>query len=86
MTFRFRLLAYVICASFNNLLNRPHMLTDPRFHRRSNPESLVNPREVVVHVEQRYRVHVVLNLLLNALVKRVKRRMDILMVKFWRSM
>lgn len=28
------------------------MLTDSRFHRRSDSQGLVNPREVVVHVKQ----------------------------------
>jgi hypothetical protein len=39
------------------------MLTDARFHRRSNPQGLMNPRKAVVHMEQRNRRHVILNLL-----------------------
>ena len=34
----------------DNLGYRPHMLTDSRFHRGSDPKCLVYPREVVVHV------------------------------------
>ena len=42
---------------------RPHMLTDARFHRRSNPERLVHARKVVVHVEQGNHGDMILNLL-----------------------
>src|ERR1035437_9462104 len=44
-------------------MNRPRMLTDTRFHRRSNPEGLVNPAKVVVHVKQSDHCDVVLDLL-----------------------
>src|ERR1035438_7786805 len=47
----------------NDLLNRPHMPTDACFHRRSNPEGLMNPAEVVVHVKQSDHRDVVLDLL-----------------------
>src|SRR6266567_1317713 len=39
------------------------MLTDSRFHRRSNAQGLMNPREVVVHVKQGDHSDVILNLL-----------------------
>ena len=39
------------------------MTTDARFHRRSNPKSLVNSAEIVVHVKQRDHRNVVLDLL-----------------------
>ena len=39
------------------------MLTDTRFHRRSNPQGLMNPHEVVPHVENRQHVNVILKLL-----------------------
>src|SRR5260370_37125627 len=47
----------------NNLTNRPHMLTNPRFHRRGDAQRLVNPRKVVVNMKQRQRVNMILNLL-----------------------
>ena len=42
------------------------MLTDTSFHRRSNPQSLMNSREVVPHVEQRNGMNVVLDLFAKA--------------------
>jgi hypothetical protein len=39
------------------------MLTQTRFHRRGNTESLMNPAKVVVHVKQRKRRHMILDLL-----------------------
>src|SRR6266704_3411983 len=39
------------------------MLTNPRFHRRSNPQGLMNPRKVMMNMKQCERVHVVLNAL-----------------------
>lgn len=39
------------------------MLTDTSFHRRSNPQGLMDPREIVMHVEQRNHVDVVVDLL-----------------------
>ena len=44
-------------------MNRPNVLTNARFHRRSNAQGLRNPAEVVVHVEQRYHRDVILKLL-----------------------
>jgi len=38
------------------------MLTNARFHRRSDSQRLVNPGEIVVHVEQRHLVHMVIDL------------------------
>jgi hypothetical protein len=35
-------------------MNRPHVLTDARFHRSSDRQSLMNPSEVVVHMKQRH--------------------------------
>ena len=46
-----------------------HMLTDARFHRRSNSQGLMNPREVVVHVEQGDHCDMVLNLLTEGIRK-----------------
>jgi hypothetical protein len=43
--------------------NRPHMRTQPRFHRRGDQQGLMNPREVVPHVEDRQHVNVVVDLL-----------------------
>lgn len=45
------------------------MLTQARFHRPSNPQGLVNPCKVVVHVKQRNHRHVVLNLLAESIRK-----------------
>src|SRR5260370_36032185 len=39
------------------------MLTDTRFHRRSNLQGLMNSSKVVVNVKDRQRVNMVLNLL-----------------------
>ncbi|SRR5258708_6900980 len=39
------------------------MLTDTRFHRRSNPQGLMNPRKVIVHVKQGDHRNMVLDLL-----------------------
>jgi hypothetical protein len=39
------------------------MLTDPSFHRRSNAQGLMNPRKVVVHVEQGDHRDVIVDLL-----------------------
>ena len=39
------------------------MLTDSSFHRRSNSQGLMNPAEIVVHVEQSYRVNMIVDLL-----------------------
>lgn len=61
------------------------MRTDPRFHRRSDAQGLMNPAKVVVHMEQRNHRNVIVEFFENAFVSRVKRRMFILMFKFWRS-
>jgi hypothetical protein len=45
----------------------------------------MNAVKVVVHVVQADRMNMVLDLLLCALVTRVKRRMLIRIVRFWRS-
>ena len=44
------------------------MLTEARFHRRRDTQGLMNPRKVVVNVEQRKRV----NMVINALAERVR--------------
>ena len=44
-------------------MDRPNMLTDARFHRRSDAQGLVNPHEVVVHMEQRDHGNVIIELL-----------------------
>jgi hypothetical protein len=46
----------------HDISNRPGVLTDPRFHRRSDAQGLMNPAEVVVNMEQRHRVNVVFDL------------------------
>ena len=61
------------------------MVADSRFHRWCNPQRLVNAAEVVVHVVQSNRVTVILQLLEKPFVSRVKRRMDMRIVRFWRS-
>ena len=62
------------------------MIGESRFHRWRHPQRLVNAAEVVVHEVQRNRVTVVLQLLAeNPFVSRVKRRMDMRIVRFWRS-
>ena len=43
-------------------MDRPHMGTQSRFHRWSNTQRLVNPREVVMHVKQSNHRDVVINL------------------------
>jgi hypothetical protein len=47
----------------NNILNRPQAPSNARRHCRSDPQALMNPANVVVHVEQRYSVHMVLDFL-----------------------
>ncbi len=44
-------------------LDCPDVIRDCRFRRRSNSQGLVNPAEIVVHVEDRQRIGVVLDLL-----------------------
>ena len=36
----------------NDLLDTPNVIADSGFHRRRDPERLVNPREVVIHEVQ----------------------------------
>jgi len=62
------------------------VIRNARFHRRRDAESLVNAAEIVVHVVKGDRVPMILDLLENALVNRVKRRICIRIVRFWRSM
>jgi hypothetical protein len=50
----------------NKVLDGPYMLIDTRFHRRSNPERLMDAPEVVPHIEEGNSVHVVLNLFGNS--------------------
>ncbi len=54
------------CSNFigesRNLMNRPYMLTQARFHRRSNTQRLMHSAKVVVHVEQRNHGDVVFEL------------------------
>lgn len=37
----------------NNVFNRPQPIRHTSSHRRSHPQSLMNPNEVVIHVEDR---------------------------------
>ena len=50
-------------AECRDLLNRPHMRTEPRFHRRSNAQGLMHATEVVVHMKQREHSDVIIELL-----------------------
>src|SRR5213078_52280 len=45
----------------HDLSDRPHMLTDTRFHRGSDSQGLMNPGKVVIHVIERNRMTVILN-------------------------
>src|SRR5438270_287922 len=65
--------------------NRPNVVSQSGFHCRSNSQRFVNPAKVVMHEMQGDRMTMVLNLLRKAFVRRVKRRIPILMVRFWRS-
>jgi hypothetical protein len=61
------------------------VIRNSRFHRGSHTERLVDAPTVVVHEVDRDGRRVILDLLLKALVSRVNRRMDIRIVRFWRS-
>jgi hypothetical protein len=69
----------------HNLLNRPDMRTQSGFHRRSDPQCLVNPRKVIVHMKQRDHRDVVLNLLDECISQSSESRIFILMLRFCRS-
>ena len=43
-------------------MNRPYILTKPGLHRRTNAQRLMNPTEIVMHVEQRDSVLMILKL------------------------
>lgn len=45
-----------------NILNSPKMVSDSCFHRGSNPQALMNPYEIVIHIMQGYRMRHILNL------------------------
>ena len=47
----------------NDLLDTPNVIADSGFHRRRDPERLVNPREVVIHEVQGHCVPQVVDLL-----------------------
>jgi hypothetical protein len=48
---------------FNDFLNGLYMLSDSRFHRWRHAQGLMDPREIVVHVEQRHGMRVIFDLL-----------------------
>ena len=58
------------------------MIRDPGLHRRGDAQRLVDTPEVVIHEVERHGRSVVLDLLLKAFVSRVKRRIDIRIVRF----
>ena len=61
------------------------MIRHRRFHYRGNAQRLMNPAKVVVHVMKGTAASKFSTFLENPLVKRVKQRMDILIVRFCRS-
>jgi len=40
-------------SKFDNVLNRPHMLSDAPFHRRRHAQGLMDANKAVVHTKQR---------------------------------
>jgi hypothetical protein len=44
-------------------MNRLQFTSDASSHSRGNPQGLMNPDEVVMHIEQRNLMHVILDLL-----------------------
>ena len=68
-----------------DVFHAPKVGCNPCLHSRCGLDAAVNLHEVVDHVMQRNRVHVVSNFLLNALVNRVKRRMPMRIVRLARS-
>ncbi len=56
-------------SKIDNLCNGPYMLTNPRFHGRSNSESLMNAHEVIPHIEEGDHMDVILNLLTECVVQ-----------------
>ena len=70
----------------DDVLDRPHVIGQAGLHRWRDAQRLVNAREVVVHEVQGHGGGVVLELLTeNAFVSRVNRRIDMRIVRFWRS-
>jgi hypothetical protein len=47
----------------SDFLDRPDMIGNPSFHSWRHAQDLVNSREIIVHLVERQRCHVVLNLL-----------------------
>lgn len=47
----------------NDLLDSPDAIGDSSFHRRSDPQALVNPSEIIVHVTESNMVSVILDFL-----------------------
>jgi len=69
----------------NDLFDRPYMLTDPRFHSRSDPQGLMHTHEIVVHVKQSNRVNQVINLLAERVGQTSEPPIFIRILRFWRS-
>lgn len=69
----------------NDIRHFHNAVDQARRHRRRSAKRLVNAAEVIEHEVERQRVAVVLKLLEKAFVNRVNLRIDIRMVRFWRS-
>ena len=61
------------------------MIRKARSHCRRNPQRLVYPSKIVVHEVNRNHRGMILDFLGEPLVRRVKRRIPIRIVRFWRS-
>jgi hypothetical protein len=67
-------------AASRAISSRPQTWSLTGFHRRRHPKRLVHPREIVMHEVERQRCLVVIGLLTEGVVSRVKRRMLMRMV------
>ena len=66
----------------NQFLHVPDVIREPRFHCWRNPQRLVDPAEVVMHVVESYGMSMVLHFLAESIGKPCKRRISIRMVRF----
>lgn len=76
---------FPIVHDLNDVGKLPQLVSDARRHRWRDTQGLVDAHEIVVHEVDGDGVRVVLDLLLNAFVSLVKRRMPIRMDRFCRS-
>lgn len=69
----------------HEFFDTPNMVCRTRFHGGRDAQCLVNTAEIVVHKIQGHGMTVILNLFADPFVSRVKRRMPMRIVRFWRS-